>query len=438
MRLFKLAWKNTFHDKLGNGLSILLIAFSFALIVLVSAISTQAESDMKRQIRTVDMVIGAKGSPLQLILSAVYHADKPTGNISVAEAKRIQKHPLVQESVPLSYGDNVDGFRIVGTTYTYLDWYKVDVAKGRKWEKAFEVTVGSEVAKELNLALGDELISSHGLAGALEQHESHPYVVTGILAISGTPLDRLILTDLRSIWEAHADHGSSDKENEIETDETPHNHEHEHSEDDGHIHDEESEHNHNHSDGSELASDENQQYTAVLIKFRSLAGMMQLPRFVNEQTNMQAAVPQFEVNRLFDLIGNGAIALQSVGLIMLFLAAISLFIQLYRSFSSRRYEMALMRIYGASSLKVAIVIIYEALLIGVIGAAFGLILTKIGSLLISLFPISQVIRKVEIQWLSVSTLELQLLLAIVCIALIAAVLPIIQNYRMDISKTLSE
>jgi len=98
MKLTKLAWKNTIHDKLGNGLSIILIAFSFALIVLVSAISTQAEKDMKRQIRTVDMVIGAKGSPLQLILSAVYHADKPTGNISVLEARRIQKHPLVKEA----------------------------------------------------------------------------------------------------------------------------------------------------------------------------------------------------------------------------------------------------------------------------------------------------------------------------------------------------
>lgn len=441
MKLTYLAWKNTFHDKLGNGLSILLIGFSFALIVLVSAISTQAENDMKRQIKTVDMVIGAKGSPLQLILSAVYHADKPTGNISAEEASRIQKHPLVKESVPLSYGDNVEGYRIVGTTPLYLDWYEGSLIKGTIWSTTFEVVLGADVAKALNAQIGDKLISSHGLAGALEQHEEHPYIVKGILKKTGSPLDRLILTELSSIWQAHA-HEEPTMATHSQAEPHIHEEDENHSHSDGDTHDHDHDHDHGHNHNNESADIEidlaDKQYTAVLIKFRSLAGIMQLPRFVNEQTNMQAAVPQFEVDRLFDLVGNGAIALQSVGLILLVLAAISLFIQLYRSFSKRRYEMALMRIYGASSLKVSIVIIYEALLIGSIGAVFGFVLTKIGSILISLFPISQVVRKVEIQWLSVSTLEIQLLLAIVCIALIAAILPIFQNYRMDISKTLSE
>lgn len=435
MKLTKLAWKNTFHDKLGNGLSILLIAFSFALIVLVSTISTQAEKDMKRQIQTVDMVIGAKGSPLQLILSAVYHADKPTGNISAEEASRIRRHPLVQESVPLSYGDNVEGFRIVGTTPTYLDWYKASLSDGQIWGKTFEVVLGSDVAKELRVGLGSELISSHGLAGSLEQHEDHPYIVVGILDETRSPLDKLILTNLNSIWQAHAHEVPKADTN---PDESDGNHKgHDHSDEEDHSHD----HAHNHED--ENVHEEklevslaDKQYTAVLIKFRSLAGMMQLPRLVNEQTNMQAAVPQFEVDRLFDLIGNGAVALQAVGVILLFLAAISLFIQLYRSFSKRRYEMALMRIYGASSLKVSLVILYEALFIGFSGIISGFLLSKIGSYMAVLFPISNVIKQTDITWFS--TLELQLMGAIVVLCALASIIPLIQNYRMDISETLGK
>jgi putative ABC transport system permease protein len=430
MKLTKLAWKNTIHDKLGNGLSIILIAFSFALIVLVSAISTQAEKDMKRQIRTVDMVIGAKGSPLQLILSAVYHADKPTGNISVLEARRIQKHPLVKESVPLSYGDNVEGYRIVGTTPTYLEWYKASLSEGEIWAKAFEVVLGSDVAKALNVKVGDELVSSHGLAGALEQHDDHPYVVKGILKKSGSPLDWLILTELSSIWQAHAHHAPEKKQTTASKEKSD-------DELEDHNHAEGGEHDHEEVQQQAETDEylEDKQYTAVLIKFRSLAGMMQLPRLVNEKTNMQAAVPQFEVDRLFDLVGNGAVALQSVGVILLFLAAISLFVQLYRSFSKRRYEMALMRIYGASSIKVSLVILYEAILIGFFGAFLGFILSKIGAFITILFPISAVIQQTEVVWFS--GLELQLIGAIVGLCVLASVIPFIQNYRMDISRTLS-
>lgn len=405
MKYIKLSFKNFLFDRSSNALSVLLIAVSFCLIVLVVHLKEQAENDIKRQIQRTDMVIGAKGSPLQLILSAIFHIDKPTGNIKVSEAQKIMKHPLVAQAIPLNYGDNVEGFRLVGTTSKYAELYDMQLKKGRAWEQYFEVTVGSEVANALHLNIGDTLISSHGLAGQLEAHASNPLIVTGIYSASGSPLDRLILCDLHTIWEMHPSHEGE---------------EHAHS---------------NHSAQEEDHNHDNDSYTAVLIKFRNLAGMMQLPRTVNEQTNMQAAVPSFEVDRLFKLIGNGATALTLTGFIILGLATISLFIQMYRSFRQRRYEMALMRIYGAQPIQVVSVIVFEVLWIVSSGLLLGWLFSKLSHLVFSVYSLTPLLANMPWRWLTSTELELSIL--VLLIGLISAGLPMWQAYRLELSKILS-
>jgi putative ABC transport system permease protein len=305
----------------------------------------------------------------------------------------------VATSIPLAYGDNAQGFRIVGTNHSYAKLYDLNIQEGRLWEAYFEVTVGHVVAKALNLSLGDTLISAHGLVGNLEEHDSHPYIVRGIFEPSSSPIDRLILTDIHSIWEAHSDHGHDEK---VQVDA------------------------HNHA---------NEEYTAVLIKFRSLAGLMQLPRLVNEETSMQAAVPSIEMDRLLNLIGNGAFALQIAGVIILILSAISLFTQIYRSFQKRRYEWALMRVYGASSFYASTVLLLEAIWIAVLGIISGWMLARLSQWLLSRLELSPLLREISIPLFGLS--DAYLIVAVFSIALIAAIVPIAKGVRMDLSETLS-
>jgi len=120
------------------------------IISLLLLMNKQVDEQFKKNIKGIDMVVGAKGSPLQLILSAVYHIDNPTGNIKKAEADRLAKHPLVKKSIPMAYGDNLKGYRILGTDTSYVSHYKGVVAQGRLWSQTMEATVGA-VAAELSL-----------------------------------------------------------------------------------------------------------------------------------------------------------------------------------------------------------------------------------------------------------------------------------------------
>ena len=152
------------------------------MLQLNSLIKTQMDNNLKG----IDMVVGAKGSPLQLILSAVYHIDSPTGNISVKDAKKIKNNRMVGSSIDLLYGDNYKGYRIVGTDEKFLDLYNAKIKDGRKWDKPLEVVVGSKIHTKLNINLDDELISSHGLRETGEKHADQLFKVVGLLKPSNS------------------------------------------------------------------------------------------------------------------------------------------------------------------------------------------------------------------------------------------------------------
>ena len=287
-------------------LSLLLLSLSVALVTFVIQLSQQLDNQLNKNIAPFDMVVGAKGSPLQLVLSAILHIDNPTGNIKLSEANTLQKHPFVKTAIPVSYGDNYKGYRILGTEASYLDQYNAQLQEGKLVEVSFEVVVGNSAASTLGLHIGDQFTSSHGLAASgVEEHDDHPFTVTGILEPTGTVVDQLLITNLESIWDVH-------NHKEHNEDEDDHDHEGEHDKhDDHHHHDDESEthdeHNEeDHEDGEthehEEEHDDHKEITALLIKFKSPLGLVQLPRFINENTTMQAALPGFEIQRLVCLL----------------------------------------------------------------------------------------------------------------------------------------
>lgn len=425
----KLAWKNIWFKPLNTVLSVILLTASVAIISLLILLQEQFEKQFSSNIDGVDVVLGAQGSPLQLILSSVYQVDAPTGNISFDEAKVWMKHPFVKSAIPLAFGDNYRGFKIVGTTPEYLEKFGAKVNSGKIFDKNLEVVVGSEIAKKLNIKVGDKFFGSHGDAAEGEVHEEFEYVVSGIASETGKVIDNLILSNVQSVWQMH-------------------DHEHEHSEaeenpvhgEEGHIHfegDEHEHHDHDSHDHKEVAVSENgKEITAVLIKFKNKMGFVTWPRLIAQNTKMQAASPAVEINRLFSLFGIGLEALQYLAYGIMLISGISIFIALYNTLKERKYEFALLRVSGASRSQLLSLVLFESILLCLTGFILGTIVGRIALYFISTTtdeqykmtfdPLAFVIEKEGI-----------LFIVTIFVGIVAALIPAIKAYRLNISKTLA-
>jgi len=413
----KIAWKNIWFKPLNTALSIILLTASVAIITLLILLQEQFEKQFDSNIDNIDLVLGAQGSPLQLILSAVYQIDAPTGNIDYTEAETWMKHRFVQTAVPLAFGDNYKGFRIVGTTPDYLNVYGKGVNEGRPFAKNFEVVIGSAVAAKMNLKIGDKFFGSHGDAAEGELHEDHAYIVTGIAVPTGKVADNLILCNISSVWAMHGAGGHTqliEGVKEMEADAPGHEHEH---------HD-------------EAVTEEGREITAVLIKFRSKMGIVMWPRLIAQNTKMQAASPAIEINRLFSLFGIGLQALQYLAYGIMLISGISIFIALYNTLKERKYEFALLRVNGASRLQLLWLVLIESLLLCTTGFIFGTVVGRVALSIISGSSESEFkmsFNPLEFVWQK----EGYLFGLTIFVGILAAVIPAVKAYSLNISKTLA-
>ncbi|MFT4095100.1 MAG: FtsX-like permease family protein [Niabella sp.] len=436
--ILKIAIRNLLHKPLTSVLCWVLLSVSVGIISLLLLLQRQFEQQFAGNIGNIDMVIGAKGSPLQLILSAVYHIDNPTGNIPYKEVAPWMHHPYVQTAVPLAYGDSYKGYHILGTTPDYIKHYKGKLVSGKVFQQDFEVIAGSTVAHQAGLKIGSRFYSTHGEAG--EEHKEFPYTVTGVLQTSGTVLDNLLIGNISSVWHIH--------EHEKE-----HHHDHDHYQEPETLSDEEHEHDipDAHEGNDEMTTTDAQAHgdthkqtheeahhelTAVLLKFRNPMGNIRLPRIINSQTNLMAAVPAIEINRLFSLLGIGISALKNIGWGIMAVSALSVFIVLFQSLKERKYELALMRTVGASRWKLLLLLLLEGVFLGVLGLITGIIICRA-----ILWILQQGLEKEyhfainpwSVQWAS----EGWLLVVTIALCIVASLLPALKAWRIDISKTLS-
>jgi putative ABC transport system permease protein len=478
--IIRIAFKNLLHKPLYAVLCWLLLACSAAVLLVLISLNRQSREQLEKQIDGIDMVLGAKGSPLQLILSSVYNLDAPTGNISLAEAGRFMRHPLVESAIPLSLGDSYHGYRIVGTTPAYLEKYQVKPASGKVFSRSMEVVIGAAVARRTGLAIGHTFAGTHGLGEKGHVHEEHAYVVTGILPVTGLSLDQLILTPLESVWTIHEtakrhhdehDHQEGEKEDEHDHEKeaaagvTSQN-EHGHRETGGSALPEEH-HDEQHSADNKTAApsrnhdeqqaqspansgagmpfmamqpaagaDPGQQITAVLIKFRSPLAQLQLPRMINENTNMQAAVPAIEVNRLQSLLGAGTEILRVLGWLLAALAACSIFVMLVQGTHERRYELALMRSMGCGRLKLLSLVLSEAAMLALAGIIGGFVLSRAALFVLQQEIFTHYHLDFSKAW-KIAGADLYTAAAILAACLLAALFPAVRAFRLNISKTLA-
>ena len=203
MKLIAVSWRYLWSRPLAAGLNLLLLTLGLASIAVVLLINHQLSRAFERDLSGIDAVVGAKGSPMQLILSGVFHIDAPTGNIPLAAVKELEANPQVGKLIPLSLGDNFRGFRIVGTSLDYVAHYRATLADGALWAMPMQAVIGAQVAKQSGLRVGDSFVGSHGLGAGGESHGNTQYQVVGVLAASGSVLDRLILTAIESVWKVH-------------------------------------------------------------------------------------------------------------------------------------------------------------------------------------------------------------------------------------------
>lgn len=429
----KLAWKNIWFKPLNTILSIILLTSSVAIITVLILLEKQFEEKFEKNIEGVDLVLGAQGSPLQLILSSVYQVDAPTGNISFDSVKVWMKHPFVKKAIPLAFGDNYKGYKIVGTTVDYLEKYGVQIEEGEVFKKNFEVVVGYEIAKKLNLRIGDTFYGAHGDAEEGEIHEHYSYKIVGITKYSGKTIDNLILCTIPSVWQMHDEHGEEELHNP------------EHGEE-GHIHEEGDEHfqhehdfdEHGHKEDSKDLSinEKGKEITAVLLQFRNKMGIITWPRLIAQNTKMQAASPAIEINRLFTLFGLGIDALRYLAYGIMFISGISIFIALFNTLKERKSEFALLRVNGAKRFQLLMLVMIESLLLCFIGFIFGTILGRVALVLISKssekdFKLS--FNPYEFIWDKEGTLMVMTLI----VGVFAALIPSIKAYYLNISKTLA-
>ncbi|WP_029285347.1 ABC transporter permease [Pedobacter sp. R20-19] len=401
MNILKLSAKNLSRNKLTTVLNIVLVAFGVGILSILFLASTQIGDKLESNSKDIDLVVGAKGSPLQLILSSIYHIDFPTGNIPAKDAQALMQNPMVKRAVPLALGDNYQGYRIVGTDSSFTGLYGLKVAKGSFWNKDLEATIGSAVAAESKLKVGDHFFGAHGLSNSDDEHKQHAYIVKGILAPQGNVTDNLILTNIGSVYKMHEPSHEADK--------------HHHGEDEKEIN--------------------NREITSLLIQYRSPMSVVIFPRMVNQSTNMQAASPAMESARLFSLIGVGIETLKWFAILIMAISALSVFISLFNSMKEKKYDLAIMRCLGASKAKVFFLVMLEGLMITVTGALIGLAIGHLALMLIGHFQESSQARLTGYYFL---TDELYLIGAGLVIGIIASIIPAVQTYKVDIASTLSK
>ncbi|MBT8219212.1 MAG: FtsX-like permease family protein [Bacteroidia bacterium] len=416
MNLLKLSWKNLFAKPLSTLLTLVLFALGVGLIIFLILFNQQLQNKFNSNLASIDLVIGAKGSPLQLILCNMYHIDAPTGNIKIEEAKAFlnPNHPLIDKAYPLSLGDSYQGFRIVGTTHEFVDLYKGKIAEGHLWGHHAETVIGSLVAERKGLKIGDTFLSNHGLLEDVDMnHGDHPFKVVGILKPTDAVIDQLILTSTESIWDVHAPH------------------------EDDHDHEEEG-HDHGDNEIDFLLKNPDKEITSILVRFTGKTNYqaLNMQRGINENTDLQAASPAIEINRLYNLMGVGERALRMIAILIIIVSGLSIFISLYNALKERKYELALMRTMGAYRSQMLWMILLEGLIMAIVGFVAGWVLGHAGMEVMS-GSLREEYNYRFTGWIF-NDQEWIILVISIGIGIISAIIPAWNAYRTDIVHTLTE
>lgn len=412
MSLWHIAWSYLWNRKLTTCLTIASVALGVGLIYSVLTLREETRKRFEEEGQVFDVVVGAKGSPLQLVLSSLYFMDNPTGNIELSDFEAIHHHEDVAAAFPIGMGDSYHGYRIVGTSRELFDYTWTNAStgmekklfsleEGRLFDDHLEAVIGSAVAETEGLKVGDHFVGAHGfteLPGDMgHSHENHPYTVVGVLAPSGGPNDRAIFCSLDSVWDVHHHDEAGDK---------------------GDLH------------GAEV--------TAVLVSLHSPGTRFQFVDYVNESLNAMATIPVRQIQKLYDsVLGVAKSILLTVGYLVVVISAISILIGLYLSILQRKRDLAVMRALGASASEIVGSVLIEALLVTVMGIFAGWVVGNVVCMVLSTLITQHYGISISV-FGALTPDEVSAFSIVALVGLVAGIGPAWQAYRTDVARDLAE
>ena len=402
MLVLDLALKSLRNRAFSTSLTVGSIALSVALLIGVENVRVGMRESFSNTISQTDLIVGIKGGTIQLLLYSVFGMGTPTENVSWEAYRQWAEHPAVAWTIPYSLGDSHRGFRVIGTNedfyrhYRYRGGQEIALAEGRASENLYDVTLGADVASELNYSLGDEIAVTHGLGevGFLV-HDHMPFTVVGVLAKTFTPVDRAIYVTLEGMeaihWEDGAPPASDDEHVHDEAEAAPADDGHVHEEveeaataDDGHAHDETeaaaADDGHVHSEADLSIEDvEVTQVTSFFLGTTDRRDVLQLQREINdfEDEPMMAVIPGVALNEMWRSLGYAETGLRLVTIFVVLVGLLGMLVSLYTSLNERRREMAILRAVGAGPSRIAALLVLESACLAAAGALAGLALVYV-------------------------------------------------------------
>lgn len=436
MSIFRIVWKNIRQRSLASVLTMFSIMLGVALVVSILILKHESSDAFNQTATGYEIIVGPKGSSLQLTLNTIYQIGVPIQNMPYDTYTKLKDDKRVKLAIPYVLGDNFKNHRFIGTTpeifsdFSYQKDKKYRLKEGRFFTKDFEAVIGNETALKTGLKIGDTFAGSHGVESyegyeGMFEHAEFKFTVTGILEKTFTPTDKVIFTSMNSIWEIH--HHEAEEKLKERTGGTIDTAKH-----DGHNHSKDEE-------GVHELKDADKSVTAILVSLKSPVFFDLLRRQINENKyegiNAQAVIPVFEIKQLFDIIGNINSILIIIAYLVVFVAVISILVSIYNSMNERKRDIAIMRSLGARKQTILNIILIEGFIISFIGGILGI---TISHLLIFIFKdtISN-IAGIQISGTVFNIFEFYILTGTVLLGLIVTVIPALKAYNTDVAGNLA-
>jgi putative ABC transport system permease protein len=417
MATLSLALRSLWNRRITALLTVAAIAVSVALLLGVQKMRVAAKDSFANTVSGVDLIVGARSGPLNLLLYSVFRVGDATANVSWDTYQKIARHPDVAWTIPLSLGDSHRGFRVLGTSTDYFRHYRyagereLAFAQGQPFDDLYDAVLGAEVARDLGYTLGTEIVIAHGLgAVSFAKHEDKPFRVVGILARTGTPVDRTVHVSLEAITAIHIDWQSGMQA----------------------------------MPGQRVSADEArameltpQSITAFMVGMRSRVMTFTMQRAVNEYRlePLLAIIPGVALSQLWELVGVADRALMIVAAFVVLAGLLGMLTAILTSLNERRREMAILRSVGARARHVFTLLVAEAGLLATAGVAVGVALAY--GLIAAGRPLLEDKYGIFVQITGLTRYDFAILGAIIGAALLMGLLPAWRAYRNTLSDGLT-
>ncbi|WP_456296303.1 ABC transporter permease [Vibrio sp. AK197] len=406
-----LAWKSVANRKATAMLTILTVAISVVLLMGVERIRTQAKSSFANTISSTDLIVGGRSGQVNLLLYSVFRIGNATNNIDWKSYQEFAQNPAVKWAIPISLGDSHRGFRVMGTNHSYFEHYRygqkqpLEFTQGHEFNGLFDTVIGSDVAKSLGYHVGSEIIIAHGISDvAFSRHDTLPFKVVGILAPTGTPVDKTVHVSLEAIeaihvgWESGAHLGNTpDAKTLRERDFTPN------------------------------------QITAMLLGLKSKIQTFSLQRQINTYPKepLSAIIPGVALQELWGMMSVAEQALMAVSIFVVVSGLLGMLSSLLTSLQERRREMAILRAMGARPRHVFTLLVLEASVLTSIGIVVGIALLY--ALLAVAHPLIQHQYGINVAMTSITSHEWLLIGCVQLAGMVIGFIPAFRAYRQSLS-----